>query len=227
MATEYFYLEEASGKSGTFYIRIFDTAGNVFDFNDNTFKALGSATTPYKRPTERTDVSGTGRSGYFTDVNLSNVNANLDARAYVVQWYDNATPASGDNPVSGAPKENLFVQLGERVDRAEMVDVRMHMSVNSTAGNEAHVSLWALFRGKLVSLSGATCSLTVKEAGGTVALFTLTQTDKLGSNAINDNRFELKKATPGFTADRQYRLSGTITINSVSVTGEHCQTVIG
>lgn len=209
---------------GNLYVRVFAVGGanngKVFDFADNTWKTLAAATTPYKLMTWQADAKT-----YSVDLNLSLLNSTGAAQQFVVKAYDNAAPASGDAPVSD--ELDLTAQFGEQVDQEIPVFVQVEVSVTSTSGNVANVDAWLEWKGGLVDLTGATCSITLREMGGGIATFTLTEADKAGATAIVSNRFELVKNTPGFTDDRPYALDASITLGGVTFTSPDSTVVIG
>lgn len=224
MATAYLHFEDVA--SSSLYIRVYNDSGQVLDFSDDTFKALASCTTPYLAATEKADMAGTGRSGYVAALDLSKLNSTGAATHFVAKWFDNGTPADTDNPISEAA--DLWVQFSQQVPPGgEPVFGLVHVSVTSTAGDTAHISAWLIWRGALVSLSGATCSLTLRELGSAANLFTVTEADKLGATAVINNRLELVKASPGFTTDRMYAVTGTITVGGVAFSVEATQLVLG
>lgn len=174
MSTETFSFEHIAGAN--LYVRLFDiTDGKVFDFDDNTFKTLASATTPYKTATERADMAGTGRSGYTASINLSNVNDTGEIQRFELKVYNNATPADADNPV-GDPL-SVTVQFGKAGERD--VVAQGELSVKSTLGDTAQITAWLEHAGQKIS---------IQSNGGTI--FTAdSATDKLTATAhgLNNN----------------------------------------
>ena len=89
MATKTFTITYDAGAS--LYLAIFRPSdGYVLDFAGspaNTFRALGSATTPYVSATERTGPGGSSKSLYTAAVDLANVNSGSTPTDYVVQWF--------------------------------------------------------------------------------------------------------------------------------------------
>ncbi len=70
MATKRLRIEATAGSN--VYFTVWRSSDNlIFDFSDNTFKAIGSATTPYLAASENTNTGGTGRSHYTASLNLS------------------------------------------------------------------------------------------------------------------------------------------------------------
>lgn len=105
--------------------------------------------------------------------------------------------------------------------------VHAELSVKSTAGSTAQLTTWMEVAGKKVPLAtldaSATCSIAVREHGSGVNLFT-----KSGVAAnITNSMFEVEQSSPGFTDDRQYELTATITLNSVAYSTTHSRVVIG
>ena len=77
MATKVFSFDYDAGAD--LYVRIFGRTGSevgqVYDADDDTFKALGSAATPYLPCTEQTAENGTSYSSYTVAVDLANINS--------------------------------------------------------------------------------------------------------------------------------------------------------
>lgn len=220
MATETFSTEYDA--SANLYLRLFDETGQVFDFNDNTFKALASATTPYAAATERADMAGTGRSGYTVAVNLANVWGAGNPKRLVAKFYDNAAPADADAPVS--EPLGLTVQFGQ-LGEGHLV-CHAEVAVKSTAGSTAQLSVWLERNGQTVDIDGADASAS--------ATLTLTEHDGLElfsksfvAADINDDVFEAEQATPSFTDDRIYRAKIEITENGNTWTTHAAIAVIG
>ncbi len=120
------------------YIRIYDSARLVFDFSDNTFKALASCTTPYKFCTEKADGDGTGYSDYVVDIDLSLLNDLPTIDWFSLKFFVNATPADSDVAVSDPL--DLTVQGGEFGEKA--VIAQAITNVKSTAGLALQVAAW-------------------------------------------------------------------------------------
>lgn len=105
--------------------------------------------------------------------------------------------------------------------------VHAEVSVKSTAGLAAQLSVWMEVAGKLVPIASldaaATCSVVVREHDSGVALFTANGV----AADITSSIFEYEKATPAFTDDRQYSVVATITLNSIPFSTNHNRVVIG
>jgi hypothetical protein len=222
MTSEVLTLEYDAGAD--VYLRIWNDSGQVFDFDDDTFKALSGAVEPYLAMTERADMAGTGRSGYQATVDLATVNKTGTAKRYTVKAYDNGTPADADNPV--AEPLGLTVQfgrLGERPVRCEL-----EAALTSTAGSAVRLTAWLEHGGEIVDLSTldptASVSIGVREHGAGANLFTVTD-GGAGPNA--SDRFEVTQSTPGFTDDRLYSFLVSITANGVTHTTQHLIPVHG
>jgi hypothetical protein len=205
------------------YARVFNAAGQVFDFSDNTFKALAGATTPYVAATEHADLDGTGYSGYSVAIDLDLLNPSGSRSRFALKFYDNATPAAADQAVSGA--KGFTIQFGELGERDVVPQVEL--SVKSTEGLAAQLSAWLEHGGRKVAIgsvdAAATASITVREHGSGVDLFTLAFT----AADLNNDVFEKEQATPGFTDDRQYEVEVSITENGNTYTTTHSRVVLG
>lgn len=107
------------------------------------------------------------------------------------------------------------------------VVVRVDATFTSSAGTAMHVSAWLDLQGRKIDITGDTCSISFQELSADVAAFTVTDSDVLGSAAIEENVFRLLKSTPGLTDDRQYLVQATITHNGRAFTGTAIIPVLG
>lgn len=212
MATKVFSFDYDAGAD--LYVRIFGRTGSevgqVYDADDDTFKALGSAATPYLPCTEQTAENGTSYSSYTVAVDLANINSTLALKDYVIRAYDNATPAATD--VAVGAKQEFSVQASRYGQQDITTSVKGCFT--SSAGDEVKYLIRLYVNGEFYELANAaTGVLTVREQGGT-DLFTS------GSiNPVTDaGYFEYDKSTPGFTDDRLYEHEIVITESSVAVT---------
>lgn len=171
MTTEIFTSPEYTA-SATVFFRLFNSSGQAFDFDDNTFKALASCTTPYVAATERADMGGTSKSCYQASINLANVNDTGAIGRYTLKAYEQAggSPADSDAAISGGLA--LTVQFGELGERE--VVAQAEISVKSTAGSTCQVSAWLEWGGEKVGIS---------TNGGTA--FTAAVSDTITSNGHN------------------------------------------
>lgn len=204
MATETFHAQHTAGAD--VYFRIFDVSGQVFDFNDNTFKALASATTPYVTATERTGMGGSAKSGYTAAVDLANVNNTGSATRIVVKAYDNATPADTDDPITAVAPQYFTVQFGKLGERT--IVCRCEAAMTSSAGSEIRFLAWLEHGGEKITLAAGTCTITVREHGAGAALFT-----DINATPIASGLFESSQSSPGFTDDRVYEVDCQIVEN--------------
>lgn len=225
MATE--TLAKAYTESLNIYFAIWNKAGQVLDFADSTFKALSAPpTTPYVAATERDDVGGTGKSLYVADVDLDDVNAGAALTQAVAIAYQRAggSPNLSTDATISEPVE-FSVQFGRL--GAQDVVVQSQLSVESTLGLVAQIVVWLEVGGEKVDPldidAAATCSVTVREHGSGVDLFT---EGGVAAN-VKNGRFEYEKATPGFADDVQYEVEASITMNGVTVATTHNIVVIG
>lgn len=130
------------------YIRVFNATGQAFDFADGVFKTLAAATTPYQAMTERTDVDGTSRSGYTTELDLGAIHPDVGLEEFLLHVYDNAAPADADVAISEAL--SLPIELGDGGRRQLLAWGKL--SVKSSAGNDAQVAAWLEADGERVEL---------------------------------------------------------------------------
>lgn len=220
-------LHTESTAGGSLYIRVLgltgSEAGKVLDFSDNTFKALASCTTPYQTATERTAFAGTGRSGYTTDLDLSEVNAEAVERAYLVKWYNNGSPADADTAIA---ETDVFIVANSR-EGVRGWTVQCELGVKSTAGSTAQLSVWLEHGGERVDLDGIdatpTMSTLVREHGAGSPLFTATG----DAGDLTNDVFEVEQSSPGFTDDRLYEVTASITVNGTTYSTTRTIAVIG
>lgn len=211
MATEVFSFDHDAGAD--VYLRIWGRTGSdvgkVFDFDDSTFKALSAATTPFLACDEQEDEDGTGKSSYTAAVDLADLNSTFVLKNFVIRVYDNGTPAAADVAIGDPLSITVQVgQLGQRV-----IEPVLGACFTTTAGVEVRLSAYLSVDGQRYALPGtAICTVVVREHGEGTNLYAVADT----ANA--DGRFELSKELPGYTADRIYNHSATITVDGVAFT---------
>lgn len=208
------------------YFRLFDNTGQAFDFNDNTFKSLSTATTPYVTATERADMDGTSFSHYTATVNLANVNYDASMEIY---WktYDNVAPADTDVAVSAI--SSMWVTFGEITNAKPNLVVYSTVNVKSTAGSTAQVKCWLELDGTKIDLITADAAVTgtvaVREHGSASNLFSKALV--VGDIPTGAKVLEAEQASPGFTDDRAYQVTGSIVINGTTYSSDDGILVIG
>src|SRR3990167_11500261 len=137
------------------YIRLFRTVdGYVFDFADNTWKVnLAACTTPDKAfDSEFTKFDGTGQSVYGWTLNLTNIHNAGDVQQTLMRFYDNAVPADADVAIDDGGLD-ADIQFGE--NGAGEVVCRARVSVKSTAGSTAQISVWLERNGQIIDIDTA------------------------------------------------------------------------
>lgn len=209
----------------TVYVAIFDAAGNVWDDADNTFTALGSATTPYLALTERSDAGGTGRSHYTATLPLGDINDGAAISCTLVAYKQaGGSPNLSTDSALSAPLplivEFSSLGLGE-------VLVQADLTVTSTSGTAVRLQVWLERNGVKLDVgtidSGTTCSVDVREQGSASNLFTIA-----GTNAdLQDRIFELEQSTPNFVDDRQYEVDASVVVDGVTYRTSHTLSVWG
>lgn len=221
MTTETFTFLHTAGLP--IYFRLFDDLGQVFDFDDATFKALTAATEPYLVATERQYMDGTGRSGYTCALDLADVYLGLVPKRYVLQAYAAITPATEDLAVSSPM--GITIQAGEIGEKD--VIVKSCLSVKSTEGAFAQISIWIEHGGRKVDIAAldpaATASIQVREHGSGLDLFTAAAV----AGDLILGVFQIEQESPGFTDDRQYQIVCSITMNGVTYSATEFEVVIG
>lgn len=171
MTTETLTLPEYDAGAAV-YFRLYNETGQVFDFDDNTFKTIGAATTPQASCTERTEMGGTGKSGYTVSVDFANVNDTGSVGRYIVKAFLQAggSPAATDAAISDGL--SLTVQFGSLGEKD--IIAQAEISVKSTAGSTCQISAW---------LEHAASRISVSSNGGVV--FTAAVSDTITSNGHN------------------------------------------
>ena len=159
MTTRNFYYVGDAGLDA--YVRIFNSDGLAFDFNDSTFKAIGSATTPQQVMTERTALNGTGQSGYVTALDLGAIHDGLGPMEFFGQVYDNATPAATDVAISDPL--GITIELGD-IGRRQRI-AWAEISVKSAAGNDAQIAAWLEADGERVEIHEVNGTVFTADAG--------------------------------------------------------------
>lgn len=143
-----------------------------------------------------------------------------------------ATPAVNVTQVGGQTASATgavdFDDLGTAAGGAARYAGRCEVSVKSTAGLAAQVSVWLEADGVKVALSGsspdASATVAVREHGSGTDLFTLA----LAAADLANDVFEAEQASPGFTDDRQYEAEVTIDYDGTTYGPfSHRLTVIG
>lgn len=204
MATKVFSFDYDAGAN--IYVRIFGRTGSevgqVFDDNDNAFKAAISATT-HLVCTEKTLEDGTSKSSYTVSIDLADLNSTLALKDYVIKAYNNATPAATDVAVSDTLAFSVQAsQYGE-----QEIDVTIDGANTSSAGSEVRYIVRLYVNGEMRTLDNAdTMTLTVREQGG-ADLFTSGSTTPVTGQGY----FEYDKTTPNFVDDRLYEHEAVIT----------------
>lgn len=213
--------------AGNYYLVISDqNSGNVFDWSNNTWVALGSATTPTKAMSE-VDL-GLGKN-FYTDVDLSLLCANSTPRNVIVTMFQRAgsTPAISTDAQKSASFKTIccgYDVSGATGPNAFEVDVTINLT--NTQGNSCHITAELRKNGKTVPLatldSGATCALSVSmdasTTGGNRASQFTVNTSTVGA-ANTDSRFEVTYSNPGFAANRSFTCVATIVTGGVTYVG--------
>lgn len=149
MTTERFSF---TGDAGTaHYLAVFNAAGQVLDWSDNTFKALASATTKATAATEQADLGGTGKSAFIKDVDLSLLNNTTTPAKFRADWFTdaNATALVSNTLEFSVKKADLwdgvsdprllkYIQLLARDDAAIKTDNANELAaINASGGSGA------------------------------------------------------------------------------------------
>lgn len=231
-AQNFALLNHTAGMGTQPYIRIFNAAGDVLDFADNSFKAtLAAATTPYKRAVEMVGMGGPTKSSYIATVDIATF-WNREGAWFFVMWFANTVAATTDEaiaPVAGGPAFSpelaQWFEWGE-TGKGEII-VQAELNVKSTEGDDAQVALWLERNGKKLDIAAAdatvTGSATVREHESGAALFVESFTD---SDVLN-KRLERTHALPAFVADRGVEIDASIDINGTTYQTSHSRVIFG
>jgi hypothetical protein len=210
-------LKEVYTSSNNVYVVITDKDSKYLDFADDTFKLLASCTTPYLALTEKTDGGGAGQSHYVGTLDLSKINKTLNAKFGVSAEYfvrSGATPAPlTDTAISYLQKiATQSAELGE-----DEQDIQFLPVFTTTSGTTMRAIVSATRNGRPVDIyaldSSATCTITAREHGSGVDLYTTSATT-VGSNGY----FTVTQSTPGYTTDRGYQHTIAITCAGTTTT---------
>lgn len=216
MATEVLKVTDTAGLN--IYFVVWNDAGQVFDFSDNSFKALSAPpTTPYVAATEKTDLGGVGISSYRANLNLVNVNPLPSVMVLTIEAYRRAggSPAITTDVCIGDGE--LRVAAGSVVAEGSPGDVtsgyvvKVGGNVESTTGDYLQLYAWIELHGQPVVIAGG-CVFAAYANGSTVAQWT---ESSVANNAIG--QFECRKHLPNLTDDNKYLFRATITTTSGSV----------
>ena len=116
MTTEKF---EFQGESATtHYVAIFRVAdGEVLDWDDDTFKAFGSATEKTVEVTDEVAIGGSGKSLFSLDVNLATLNNTSTPGDFLLSWFTDAaaTELVSQSLLITVTSGNLVSELAESI----------------------------------------------------------------------------------------------------------------
>lgn len=196
---------------------VWDEAGNVLDFSDSTFKALGSATTPTFSLTEETGRGGGQLSGYAATLDLAKLNKSLSAKRFSLALHER---------VGGSPNvstDRLLVESEVVVAAAEEGDVAITVEIGgcntTTQGVEIRYIATVKRNGRQLDIHAldpaATLALSAREHG--------TPDPHIAPAAVTvraDGDFEVTvAATPPatvLTGDRGYQHTAILTVAGVT-----------
>ena len=217
MATETLMITDAPTQAVFFVVR--NSAGNVLDHADNTFKSLGSATTPGLAATENSAFGGVNESAYASSLNLAYVNNTPAIGIYFVEAYRRAGASVNLANDLLLDTQELRVVGGSLVTSGSSGEVpsgyvvKVGANVTSTLGDELQLYARVELNGKPVVLDG-TCIFSAYEYGSTVAQWT---ESPVGEDSLG--RFECLKANPNLQDDVNYYIQAVITVGGVTLTG--------
>lgn len=204
--------------SKTIYFSVFNSAGQIFDFNSNTFVELSAPpVTPGLAATEKANAGGAGKSQYIASLNLATINNTAAIVHCTVLAFEQAggSPAPGTDTAVSQPN-GFAVQFG----REDISNIKVHagISTDSTNGSYLEVQAWLEVDGEVIALtsgeSGATCACNIRQIEADADGIQLSTGDFGNVNA--QSIFEFSEADPELEDDHQYRAEITITQDGVS-----------
>lgn len=213
MASSTLICDHPSGADA--YARLFNPSGQWFDFADNTFKTSGTGTTPYRAATYDSTEKVYRLNSAINWANVWNKGSPLDV---TVLWYDNATPATADDPITDAIV--IPIQFGN-IGCGEVV-CECDISVQTTEGLDADLVCWLECDGQRIVLAAGSCTITLSEKGTGVDQWNVTD-----SSPNADGVFEMTKNLPAFNSDRIYVAKVAIVENGTTWTTYHTFKPIG
>ncbi|QDT95561.1 hypothetical protein [Gimesia aquarii] len=220
MSVESLVRLDDSGK--TIYFAIFNSAGQIFDFNAGVLAFVDLSTpplTPGLAATERADAGGAGKSQYIASLDLATINNTAAIVDCTVLAFEQAgmSPAPGTDSVVSQPN-GFQVQFGS--EEIKNISVKAGISSDTTNGDFLEVQAWLEADGKVIALttgvSGATCTCHIRQIDAGADGIEITA-EQFG-DANSQNIFVHAVSNPAIENDRQYRARFTITENGVSWT---------
>jgi hypothetical protein len=208
----------STGNDGVYTIR----AGSSFSGGNtqiNVSEAVPNATangtidlnaTPYLTATEQTDPGGSS-SYYIASLDMTLVHTSGDLMDFAIAAYTpvGTFPVPATDTIIGTP-ERLQLEYG--FEGSGRIELKFNPVFESTAGTTFDLCASLSRNGYRIPLEtyapAATLALAVRQYGAGADLFTIAATTV---NALG--RFELTKASPGFTADRLYWYRATLVEN--------------
>lgn len=216
MSVESLIRLDGSGK--TIYFAIFNSTGQVFDFDAGVlaFVALSAAVEPYLAATEYADAGGAGKSQYIASLNLATINNTAAIVQCTVIAFEQAGVSPDLEADSAVSQPNGFsVQFGSE----GISNIKLHcgISTDSTSGSYLEVQAWLEENGAVIPLTAdATCSCYIRQIDAAADGIEILTTDFDVVNA--QYIFVFSEADPALENDRQYRAKFTITQDGVSWT---------
>jgi hypothetical protein len=227
MSTEVLRITDAPGNA-VFFV-VWNAAGQVLDQADNTFRALGSATTPGLAASENTNKGGVLESAYEASQNLAYLNSTPAILAFNIEAYRRAggTVNLANDLLLDSQEFRVAASVLTEGSIGEVIHgytVRCGFNVTSTAGTT--LQLYAILEkdGKPVTLAGTeTCVFTCYEFTETLVKFP----SPAAVTPTANGQFETTVTNPALVDDTEYILKATITIGAVTVTGTEILVVVG
>jgi hypothetical protein len=192
---------------------VWNEAGNVLDFSDSTFKALGSATTPTFVLTEQSTRGGGQLSGYAASLDLAKLNKSLSPKRFSLSLYERA----GGSP--NVSTDRMLIESELVIVAAEEGDVPITVELvgtnTTTQGSEIRYLATVKRNGRRLDVyaldNAATLALSAREHGNGANQFSAAAV-----TVRSDGDFEVTvSATPPATvleADRGFQHTAILTV---------------
>lgn len=221
-----------TGDTGlTLYLRVYRMSdGKVFDFDDEAWEVLASATTPYLAMSSLATIGG-GFSQYSAELDLETINATMtpvDIKVFVYLQDGGSPSVANDQWLAESSLTVVNGELLQVLGSEQIYYVDVTTNYTTTLGTEMHLTAELKRRdGRTVDLATsdptATCSIEVTmdattTEGERTPVFTLTTTDVGSVNS--DSQFEVQQANPNLTSNRGFKAKAIITTGGVAYEGD-------
>ena len=200
------------------YFAVWRSSDNkIFDFDDNTFKTVGSATTPSLAASEVTNPGGSAKSHYTASLDLALIAAGLAPVDVFVQPYQR---------LGGSPAPLTDTALGDPVCqtiRFGMINPFLTCKWAPSLRRELNQFIGSITieaDGQPVALSGVTATMTIRGVVSTIGDAAANWYPDLDGTVTAAGRVEFSRVNPGFEGDRAYNVRWSVVDGAETVTFE-------